>query len=802
MADTTGANGMREDFKVVGKANIPGIASYAIATGAAKYGADYVYPDMLYAKILRCPYAHARVISIDETEAMKIPGVLDVVKWDDPIFDEITQNPMANGPRPHYLMNEAYFEGEEVGCIVIAESETLCEEAMKALRIEWEVLPFIIDIRKGLDKSLENIRGPEWEPFEKAYYQPQPDWVTRDGYRLMTRYYPEDPPREGNVSYNFKIDGDLEAGWEDADFTVEYDVNVNDVNVTSPNPYASVAYWDKDPNTGADVLHLEGMVHRTASIQYMYGLRPENFVHEGMFQGGKYCDWGLRISQEVTPLLSRRMGGRPVRCCHTREENFDLARLETHMHLKLGVTNEGLITVVEDHILKDNAAPNSSQIGTVGDRDWGPYYTLKCKNIGQLFTCVDSNRGFMHCSSQFFPFNWDALTIGLHLIAEKLDKDPVEIARLNLHGPTSQDDTDPVPSFEACVRKGMELMKWEWHKAGTKRMPDGRLHGASFRYGMCPRHAFLDYTCKLHYRDGEIHFPTQGPIQGFYGTECYTMIIAEELGVSYDDVHVDFDYREKHSDMSYGSDGVTGQGWIVKECANKLKRMILEEAVKYAANDGVVKYGPFARDRGRSPIKGYTANELDIVDSKVVVKADPSKYVPLSQATNENLTAENYGFSPDSAWATGYGRILDTMETQWCEVAVDEETGEVEILKYLVVPDVGKVIRLTSLESQIDQVIYFTQGAQLLEEHILDPESGVKLNGNFIDYRVPTTLDVPVVEKEILENRTGNGAYGGSGISHNLANSHMIINAVYNATGVWVDPPATPDRVLKALGKC
>ena len=99
-------------------------------------------------------------------------------------------------------------------------------------------------------------------------------------------------------------------------------------------------------------------------------------------------------------------------------------------------------------------------------------------------------------------------------------------------------------------------------------------------------------------------------------------------------------------------------------------------------------------------------------------------------------------------------------------------------------------------------MIFFTQGAQLLEEHILDPETGVKLNGNFIDYRVPTTLDVPVVDKEILENRTGNGAYGGSGISHNLANSHMIITAIHNATGVWVDPPATPDRVLKALGKC
>jgi CO/xanthine dehydrogenase Mo-binding subunit len=761
MADLIGVNGQREEFKVVGKSNIPGLLSYTIAAGIAKYGSDYVYPDMLFAKILRSPYAHAKVRSIDETQALKIPGVLDVVKWDDPIFSEINQNPFCNGPRPYYLMNEAYFEGEEIGCIVIAESEGLCEEGLKALKIEWEVLPFIIDIKKGLDRSLENIRGPEWEPFEKAYYQPVPDWVTRDGYRLMTRYYPEDPPREGNVSYNFKIDGDAQEGWDKSDFAIEYDVNVHDQISTSPNPYASVAYWSQDMYTSGDVIHIEGIVQRRQSIKLMYGLPDENVVQEGLFQGGKYCDWGTRICQEVTPLLSKRMGGRPVRCWNTREETFDLNRLETHMHLKLGVTNEGLITVVEDHILKDNAAPNSSQLGTVGDRDWGPYYTLKCKNIGQLFTCVDSNRGFMHCSAQFFPFNWDALTMGLYLIAEKLGKDPVDIARLNLHGPSSQDDPNPVPSFEACVETGKRIMNWNWHPAGTRRLPDGRLHGASFRYGMCPRHGFCDYTCKLHYRDGKIHFPTQGPIQGFYGTECYTMIIAEELGVSFDDIQVDFDYREKHTDQSFGSDGVTGQGWIVKECANKLKRMILEEAAKYAANDGIVNYGPFTRDRGRSPIKGYSADELDIIDAKIVVKADPSKFVPLSQATNENLTAENYGFSPDAAWSTGFGRILDTMETAWCEIAVDEETGEVEILKYLVVPDVGKVIRRTSLESQIDQVIFFSQGSQLLQEHVLDPETGVKLNGNFIDYRVPTTMDVLTVDKEILEKRSGNGATAG-----------------------------------------
>ena len=98
--------------------------------------------------------------------------------------------------------------------------------------------------------------------------------------------------------------------------------------------------------------------------------------------------------------------------------------------------------------------------------------------------------------------------------------------------------------------------------------------------------------------------------------------------------------------------------------------------------------------------------------------------------------------------------------------------------------------------------MFFSQGAQLLEEFVLDPATGVKLNGNMIDYRKPTALDVPTVDKDILELRSGDGCYGASGIAHSLANSHLIILAIHNATGVWVDPPATPDRVLKALGKC
>jgi CO/xanthine dehydrogenase Mo-binding subunit len=141
------------------------------------------------------------------------------------------------------------------------------------------------------------------------------------------------------------------------------------------------------------------------------------------------------------------------------------------------------------------------------------------------------------------------------------------------------------------------------------------------------------------------------------------------------------------------------------------------------------------------------------------------------------------------------------MHTAYVEVAVDTETGEVEVLRFSVVADTGLVMRRTSLESQIDQVMYFSHGCQLLEDYYYDKRTGVRLNNNMLDYKKPGMLDIPPVDREFLETRLSNAAYGATGISHALANTHLVTIAIHNAIGKWVDPPATPDVVLRALGK-
>ena len=783
MADIVGRNGQREEFRVVGKPNKPGILSYALASGVAKFGADYTAPDMLHAKFLRSPYAHARIRSIGTEKAWQVPGVVDIVLWDDP--DLMGLGGMPFGPKKSYLGNVAHQENQEVGAIVVAETEEAAEEGIRALEVDWEVLPFIVDLRKGgTDPTLPPVRTPEDDG--------PPDMFSAPGKK----------PKEGNWSYQDKIQGDMAAGEAEADYVIEYDTNLPIFASHIPNAVGSIAWWFDDPYHGpGKSLHIEGAVQRRDNIAQMYHVPKEKCVQEGLFQGGKYCDWGMRPSQEITPLLAKRTG-RPVRCVNTREETFDFLMNARLCHIRLGFTKEGLITFVDDQSIADNGRPGSSSFGVAQDQGYGPYYTLKCENISQRYKIVDTNSGKMYVSGQHCPFNWDTLTMGIAIIAEKLGKDPMDIARLNLHGPTSQKDTDRVPSFEACIEEGRKLADWHWHPAGTKRLPDGRLHGASFRYQICPRHAFSGYDCKLELRNGVVHMPTQGPCTGIYAVEANAMVVAEELGLEYEDVAVDFDYRETFTPVGGGSDGTTASSWAMKECANLLKDKILAAAVRHADNPPPPgMFGPRGGAPKENPLKGHKAEELDMIGGMVCLKDDPSVGVPLKEATTENIFATYSGRPPAAIWTLGMGKMLDTMNTAYCEVAVDEETGEVEILKLTVVADPGKVMRLTSLESQIDQVMFFSQGCQLLEEYVYDQHTGVRLNANMIDYRKPTTLDVPPVHRKFLETRAGNAAYGASGISHSLCNTHLVIIAIYNATGVWVDPPATPDKVLKALGK-
>jgi len=156
MADLEGVNGQREEFKVVGKPNLPGRLSYSLATGIARFGADYVFPDMLHAKFLRSPYANAMVKSVDVAAAKKVPGVVDILTWEDEDLINFGRAGGASkkpptgggmgGQQSAFVDQIADMEDDEVAVIVVAETEEACDEGLKALNPQWEVRPHVVDI--------------------------------------------------------------------------------------------------------------------------------------------------------------------------------------------------------------------------------------------------------------------------------------------------------------------------------------------------------------------------------------------------------------------------------------------------------------------------------------------------------------------------------------------------------------------------------------------------------------------------------------------------------------------------------
>ncbi len=787
MADLEGINGQRKEFRVVGKPNIPGKLSYAIATGIAKYGIDYVVPDMLHAKFLRSPYANAKVVSVNTTKAREIPGVVDILTWEDKDIKNLSGGSGFMGPALPFLDNIADQEGTEVAVIVVAENEDICEEALRQLDVKWEVLPHVVNLIEGRKPDAPVIRDPA--PAGKG------------GFGGFGMGGGNNPPKKGNVSYSNVNDGDIEAGFREADHIVEFDVNTSAFCGHIPNPVGGVAYWFDDPYHGeGKSLHIEGTPWGHDQVVRMYQMPPEKVFQECMLVGGRYCDWGIRKSQLITPLLSKR-AGRPVRCVNDRYGMYDFNLNQRYVHLKVGFKANGLITAIDDFSIADGGVRGSTNFGNTMDQTFGPYFTTRCQNVKQNMEVVDSNRGRMWLSGQHNPMSWDSLMVTLYVIAEKLGKDPIEIATLNLHGPDSQTDPNPVPSYEACVAAAKKMMNWQWHKAGEKKLPDGRLHGASFRYNQCPRHSGTVFSPKLELRNGVVHLDSKGPVIGNYIMEANAMVVAEELGLEYEDISMELNHHEIYRPWGGGSDGTTASGWALKECANKLKKQILEAAIEEADNPPpAMGFGFFGKKPAPSPFKGMKPEDLDMQDGKLIVKANPSIGVPLAQAVRANLFATYSGRPPLALW-NQRGKALDTMNVAMCEVAVDTETGEVEILRFGVVADPGKIMRRTSLESQIDQVMDFSTGCQLQEEFIYDRKTGVKLNTNMFEYKKVSMLDMPRVDLELLETRAGNAAYGSNGISHSLANTHLVIMAIHNAIGKWVDPPATPDKVLKALGK-
>ncbi len=731
----------RQDFKVVGRRDVPGSLSNAIATGRAKYPRDLVFPDMLHAKVLRSPYARARIKSLDTSKAEALPGVKAVIKWDDPELKAMPLNYI--GSKTPVLNDQADREGDEFGVVVAAETEEIAEQALDLIKVEWEVQPFVLDSKDALKPGAPVL-------------------------------HPTARPDNVEAVDNWE-DGNVEEGFKKSANVIEFDYFGPRSGVYNSQPITVVSRWEPDPHG------IEGPVLYTTPMYRDKGLPAAREAFKlawdkvrpiTQFVGSGLCDGDPRRASRLVPLLAKRTG-RPVRLAYTRREAFDTSGAQVYTHVKVGFNNDGVIV-----------AAHGKTITSCGvESDWERngsditcFRMTKAANVKNetTYTYTNTSRGaFLRAGA--FPTASDTLAIAIYRIADQLKMDPADVLMKNV--------STPEPSVKLCMEKGKAAINYQWHPTGAKKLANGKMHGVGFR--LRDSHSWGSNTAigvSLK-SDGKIYLPFGSAYFGVFGQDAIALVVAEELGAKAEDVVVQLDPFSKLSFIIGGSD-ISSTAYAGKMAALDLKAKILE------AGAGALKVKPA---------------DVDTKDSTVYLKADPTKKVPFGALVSDEVGALGslsgfwQGATPTNYdWST---RTYGPVNMFFAEVEVDTETGQFEVTKMVGAYDGGKVLRPSSFEGQVEGGMIWSISKAKTEEYIFDKATGVLLNGSALEYKPGTILDTTPIQAITLETRTGGGVYGSSGVGENTWEQGSISCAIFNAIGKWIDWPITPDKVLKALGK-
>jgi CO/xanthine dehydrogenase Mo-binding subunit len=754
------------------------------ASGRAMYLDDIIRKgkdqNLLFAKVLRCPYPHARIKHIDTTAAEKLPGVKTIITYDDP---EVKAFKPSNASwtgldTRHYesmdwpiymdrqvLPETGVWVGDEVGAIVAAESFDIAEKALQLLEIEWEVLPFVLDPEKAMQPDAPVIHpkiNPEGNVFPGGGWSGDDVFVNR---------------------------GDVNRVFTEADEVAE---------VTSKHHNAEHACLD----TRGCCVHWEGdrLICWTNFYQgdqtrmhlaNMFEI-PVNKVRVcipyigGSFGRGNTGDQPFLL---LTALLAKRTG-RPVKYKHTRREDFHDTRNALTWTIKIGANKDGAITAMSFYGIINSGAYADSTVAALKhipgiemeECQHAHIPNLRMEGYAVYTNIIPGScmRGIGNVQINL------AIGLAVDVMAEKLKIDPLELAIKNFG---HEWETLPNKSLEACLWKGAEKIGWrDRHGPGETKGTKKRGIGFSFNMGW---HSGWQEVARGHVQVGlklnpDLSLILEAPTAetGVGSNSCAVFACAEAL---------DF-LKMKPEDIHWISTVDTDTGY---------KDMVqTDSAVSFLHAELMPKAAALLKQELLVICAGYlntSADQIDIEDTFVFFKDDPKNkhgvkgilwdndVAPVLVTLSEVMPGEKTGIPFGATFA---------------DVEVDTETGEVKIVKLVVVSDCGTVMYAPGAEGQQIGGQCIGVGETLTEEIIYDDATGVPLNFNWIDYKVPTMADFPEVEPVLLEVWKGAGEYGACGMGEGTTTctSRSIANAIYNATGVRLDEiPFKPEKVLSAL---
>ncbi len=738
-------------------------------TGEGQYTDDFKMPGMLVARILRSPHPHARILSIDASAALALPGVKAVVTGKDapghfgvlPISQDETA--MA--------VDKTHHVGEAVAAVA-ADDEAIADRALRLIRVEYQVLPSFLHI----DDSLRELRPGE----EKIH-----------------------PHCKGNTNIHKQVEqvfGDPDQGLAQSEVVIRETMDFAGVTHAFTEPMATIAYVDADERL--NVISAQQVPHYLhLALAKVLDLPHHRIRVVRPLVGGGFGGKSDPFPHEVITALLAIRTGRPVKLRFDREEVFysNHGRHPTRTQVELGVDKEGKVKMLGIDAAIDGGAFGSFGVVTSyynGVLSHGPYRLPSFRYRGRrVYTnkpCSGAMRGHGSVNSRF------AYEVALDMAAERLRMDPVEIRLKNVLLPfTTTENHFRITSngIRECIERAAERSGWTEKKG---RLPHGRGIGIGCGFyisgSALPIHKSRLPQATVHLKvdfDGGVTAHTLAAEIGQGSDTMVAQCIAEVLALPMDRIRV----RSSDTDLapvdlgSYSSRVTFMVGNAARRAAEQIR-------------------GELTVAAGR--LTGYSPEVFEMREGMVWNRSWPERSVSYEDALEEALADKGaliargaYQSPPMGGTFKGAGAGLSptySFSAFVCETEVDPETGVVTPLKVWAAHDCGKALNPLAVEGQLEGSIHMGLGQALMEE--MPYIGGGLLNPNLLDYRCLSSRQMPDVEVIIVESQDPEGPWGAKecgegGLAPILP---ALANAVHDAVGVRIlELPMTQDVVWKAL---
>ena len=749
-----------DDYTVIGK-DLPRVDGREKATGTALYTDDIKLPGMLHGKLLRSPVPHASIRSIDVSKARRLPGVKCVITGEDTPKVKYGNWRLFPATQDEYplAVEKVRFIGDEVAAVAAVDQDTAAE-ALELIDVEYEELPAVFDVLASVRKNAPVIH------------------VTSPN----------------NISVDRKIAyGDINKGFAESDYVREDVFTVHPVSPAYLEPCSSLAQCGQD-----------GRITLWTSTQTPYivqcllastlGMRENDIrVIKPNVGGGFGGKMELR-PWEFCAAFMAKLTGKPVKFTLTREEELTTGRRRHPMRLKskVGFKKDGTLMAKDLHIYLDGGAYNAM----------GPTATFLCGNFGAMLyrypnyrflgqhvytnkPPASAMRGFGAPQSLF------AAESQMNMAAEALGIDPID---LRIKNAMVTGDTIPdVATVSSCgfiesLEAVREMSNWKRNRKSKKKGYGIGIGCYSFISGgvfnwFNTQYPFSAAEVKV-FSDGTAHLLTMASDIGQGANTVLKQILAEELGLKMEDIRLtaaDTAMTPQADLGTWGSRVTLMAGNAIRDAARQIKDALFGAVSNHF--DLNVIFDLECRD-GRIQAKGRPERGLAFGEAVAAVQKS-NRGIP--------LTAKGY-YTP-----RGKGLVTPAFSfgAQVAEVEVDRETGVVQVKKMYTAHDCGTVINPMAVEGQLEGSIHMGLGYALSEELVM--EGGKTLSNTFLDYKLPTAMDMPPGESVCIETYEPEGPMGAKEAGEGLASptAPAIAEAVYHATGYRCqDLPITPEKIL------